>query len=85
MEEFARIPSTAVVAPTTDGRTLRLRCVGKWAVLGGAGKQLEVAVTAADTWGGKVAVVLDSLSPASSAVLSTLEFIPTPAGPARGK
>jgi transposase len=27
LEEFARIQSTDVVAPTTDGRTLRLRCV----------------------------------------------------------
>ena len=27
LEELARIPSTDVVAPTTDGRTIRLRCV----------------------------------------------------------
>jgi len=27
LEEFARIQSTDVVAPTTDGRTIRLRCV----------------------------------------------------------
>jgi transposase len=27
LEELARIQSTDVVAPTTDGRTLRLRCV----------------------------------------------------------
>jgi transposase len=27
LEEFARIQSTDVVAPTTDGRTVRLRCV----------------------------------------------------------
>ena len=27
LEEFARIQSTDVVLPTTDGRTLRLRCV----------------------------------------------------------
>ena len=27
LEEFARIGSTDVVAPTTDGRTIRLRCV----------------------------------------------------------
>ena len=27
LEEFARIQSTDVVLPTTDGRTVRLRCV----------------------------------------------------------
>jgi hypothetical protein len=27
LEELARIHSTDVVAPTTDGRTIRLRCV----------------------------------------------------------
>ena len=27
LEELARIQSTDVVAPTTDGRTMRLRCV----------------------------------------------------------
>jgi hypothetical protein len=27
LEELARIQSTDVVAPTTDGRTIRLRCV----------------------------------------------------------
>jgi hypothetical protein len=52
---------------------------------GEAGKKWELALTAVDTREGKVAVALDNLNPAATAVVSIIEFIPAPVGPAAGK
>jgi hypothetical protein len=56
---------------------------GDFEAFGGAGKKLDVALTAADTRVGKIDVVLQNLNPAVNAVVSTVEFIP--AAVARGK
>jgi hypothetical protein len=52
---------------------------------GATGKKWEVKLTAADTKSGKVEVMVQTLNPAANAVLSTLEFIPAPTEPRKGK
>jgi hypothetical protein len=65
--------------------TVQAKARGDVEGFGMAGKKWEIKLTAADTKAGKVEVMVQTLNPAASAVLSTLEFIPAPTEPPKGK
>jgi hypothetical protein len=59
--------------------TVQGKAVGDLAGFGVLGKSVEVPVTAADAKDGKLEVTLQNLGPAGTAVVSAVEFTPSPA------
>jgi hypothetical protein len=65
--------------------TVQAKVRGDVEGFGTTGKKWEVKLAAAETKAGQVEVRVQALKPAATAVLSTLEFIPAPAGSHKSK
>jgi hypothetical protein len=65
--------------------TIQGKLQGTVEAFGGAGKQVEAMLTAADTKTGKIDVQLQNLNSSASAVVSTIEFVPSSTVPPKGK